>query len=131
MVRTLSVVSHTCNPSHIALYVQSFAQNPAASPLAQRNNSRLLSTTHIESALVLPLSQRKYAALSPIIPLPKITVRGSLGVDVIPLPRPLAEGTLSDDIVVEVILAGRRLNSQLSKLENVQTRTVALHSASL
>lgn len=60
-------------------YVQSLEQKPAASPLAQWNSSGLLSTKHIDSGFVFPLSLRKYAALSPIIPAPRITVCGSFG----------------------------------------------------
>ena len=60
-------------------YIQSLAQNPAARPLAHRNSSGLLSTTHIVSGLVRPLSDKKYAAQSPMMPEPSTTVCDSFG----------------------------------------------------
>lgn len=83
--------------------IQSFAQNPAARPLAQRNSSGLLSTKYIDSGRVFPLSHKKYAALSPMIPEPRITVCGDVGpLNVVALPLTLAvvvsEGSLSEGI---------------------------------
>lgn len=78
--------------------IQSWAQNPAARPLAHLNSSALLSTRHIERASVFPVSHKKYAAQSPIIPLPRITVCDSVGDAQVPKAFPLARGTFSDDI---------------------------------
>lgn len=64
---------------HVSLDVQSLEQKPPASPLAQWNSFGLLSTRHIDCGRVFPLSHKKYAALSPIIPEPKMTVCGSFG----------------------------------------------------
>lgn len=58
----------------VGLNSQSAARNPPAKPDAQRKSSGLASTRHMLLGSVFPLSERKYAVLRPMIPLPIITV---------------------------------------------------------